>query len=87
MEMDLATAIISASGVLGGVAIMFRFLNNKIDDKRGKNTCEAKHESMTMILSHSDEKFRLILSTQAKQTELLAEIKTDIQWMKKKNGG
>jgi len=87
MELNLVTSIISALGVLGGVAIMFRFLNNRINDKRGKNTCIATHETMTLLLRQGDEKFRMLCTTQAKQIKILAEIQTDIKWIKRKNGG
>ena len=92
--MDLATAVISTGTVLGGVGLMFRFINSKINQKQEKEVCHTMHDAMAKELSKGDEKFkeiieaqRSIITTVGTMNDTLTVIKTDLKWMKKKNGG
>ena len=55
---------------LGGVALMFRFLNAKIDKKQDKSLCENLAKNFNKGLHRGEEKFDKIM-------DALGEIKED----------
>ena len=83
---QLVPAIVSAIVAVGGLGIMFRFLNKKIDGKTDKSECGAHIESINKEFDSGAKNFDALNKSMSDFGEMLARIDERTLIMAKKNG-
>ena len=83
---SVVTAVVTVFTGLGGVGLMFRFLNNKIDSKVGQIDCDTHVRAIEKILDKGDAKFDKLSDSLEIQGKEITEIATTIKWLAKRNG-
>ena len=93
--MENLLGVIGASGgSLLGLTLAFRFLHGRINQKVDKSACEPIRSHFVHELERGNGHFKTLFQEmkdmredQREHGEKLSQVLTDLDWIKKKNGG
>lgn len=85
MLSEITAGLIGAVAGLGGMTLMLRFLNAKIDKKQDRSLCENIAKNFAEGLHRGEEKFDKIMETLVKIQVANGAIKKELEHLNRKS--